>query len=96
MWRKSQERKMRETMRDKMNHKEKRYDGSRVTLKDNENITQALRRFKRKIEDSGLLEELRSREFYEKPTTERKRKKSAAKNRYKKKLEKEQLPKKLY
>jgi small subunit ribosomal protein S21 len=55
-----------------------------------------LRRFKRKIEDSGLLEELRSREFYEKPTTERKRKKSAAKNRYKKKLEKEQLPKKMY
>jgi len=74
----------------------KRYDGSKVTVKDHENITQALRRFKRKIEDNGLLEELRSREFYEKPTTERKRKKSAAKNRYKKKLEKEQLPKKLY
>jgi small subunit ribosomal protein S21 len=94
LWRKSQEKK--EKMRDKMNHKDKRYDGSRVTVKDNENITQALRRFKRKIEDSGLLDELRSREFYEKPTTERKRKKSAAKNRYKKKLEKEQLPKKMY
>ena len=76
--------------------KEKRYDGNRVTVKDNENITQALRRFKRKIEDSGLLETLRAKEFYEKPTTERKRKKSAAVNRYKKKLQKEQLPKKLY
>ena len=76
--------------------KEKRYDGNRVTVKDNENITQALRRFKRKIEDSGLLDTLRKNEFYEKPTTERKRKKSAAVNRYKKKLEKEQLPKKMY
>ena len=76
--------------------KEKRYDGNRVTVKDNENITQALRRFKRKIEDSGLLDTLRQKEFYEKPTTERKRKKSAAVNRYKKKLEKEQLPKKMY
>lgn len=83
-------------MREPMNHSNKRYDGNRVIVKDGENITQALRRFKRKIEDSGLLEELRSREFYEKPTTERKRKKSAAKNRYKKKLEKEQLPKKMY
>jgi len=96
LWRKSQERKKKVMMRDKMNHKEKRYDGSRVTLKDNENITQALRRFKRKIEDSGLLEELRSREFYEKPTTARKKAKGAAKARWKKKLEKEQLPKKLY
>lgn len=76
--------------------KEKRYDGNRVTVKDNENITQALRRFKRKIEDSGLLDTLRQKEFYEKPTTERKRKKAAAINRYKKKIQKEQLPKKLY
>ena len=76
--------------------REKRYDGNRVTVKDNENITQALRRFKRKIEDSGLLDTLRKKEFYEKPTTERKRKKSAAKARWRKQLEKESLPKKMY
>lgn len=70
--------------------------GLRVVLKENENITQALRRFKRKVEDSGVLDTLRSKEFYEKPTTERKRKKSAAVNRYNKKLQKEQLPPKLY
>jgi small subunit ribosomal protein S21 len=70
--------------------------GLTVVLKENENITQALRRFKRKVEDSGVLDTLRSKEFYEKPTTERKRKKSAAKNRYNKKLQKEQLPPKLY
>ena len=70
--------------------------GLTVVLKENENITQALRRFKRKVEDSGVLDTLRSKEFYEKPTTERKRKKSAAKNRYNKKLQKEQVPPKLY
>jgi len=70
--------------------------GLRVVVKENENITQALRRFKRKVEESGVLDTLRSKEFYEKPTTERKRKKSAAVNRYNKKLQKEQLPPKLY
>lgn len=70
--------------------------GLRVVLKENENINQALKRFKRKVEDSGVLDDLREKEFYEKPTTKRKRKKSAAVNRYKKKIEKEQLPVKLY
>ena len=70
--------------------------GRTVVLKEGENINQALRRFKKKIEDSGILEELRQKEFYEKPTTERKRKKSAAKARWRKQLEKESLPKKMY
>jgi small subunit ribosomal protein S21 len=70
--------------------------GSKVTLKEHENINQALRRFKKKIEESGLLDELRKRESYEKPTTERKRKKGAAKARWAKKLRDGQLPKKMY
>jgi small subunit ribosomal protein S21 len=70
--------------------------GTGVTVRDNENINQALRRFKRKIEDAGTLDTLRSKEFYEKPTTERKRKKGAAKARWRKKLQKESLPPKLY
>jgi len=74
----------------------KKSKGTGVTLKDGENINQALRRFKRKIEDAGTLDTLRSKEFYEKPTTERKRKKGAAKARWKKKLRDQQLPKKLY
>ena len=74
----------------------KKNKGTGITVKDGENINQALRRFKRKIEDSGLLDDLRKKEFYEKPTTERKRKAAAAKQRYKKKLEKDSLPKKLY
>ena len=70
--------------------------GNTVFVKDNENINQALRRFKKKIDDSGLLEELRAREFYEKPTTERKRKAGAAKARWNKKLREQQLPKKMF
>jgi small subunit ribosomal protein S21 len=70
--------------------------GNRVTVKDNENINQALRRFKKKIEMSGVLEDLRAKEFYEKPTSVRKRKKGAAKARWRKKLREQQLPPKLF
>ncbi|MCB1997763.1 MAG: 30S ribosomal protein S21, partial [Rhodoferax sp.] len=44
----------------------------------------------------GLLTELRAREFYEKPTSERKRKKAAAVKRHYKRVRSMQLPKKLY
>jgi small subunit ribosomal protein S21 len=70
--------------------------GSTVTLKENENINQALRRFKKKVEESGLLDTLRQKEFYEKPTTARKRAKGAAKARWRKKLRDQQLPPKLF
>ena len=70
--------------------------GNSVTVKENENINQALRRFKKKVEESGMLDTLRKKEFYEKPTTERKRKKGAAKARWRKKLRDQQLPPKLY
>ena len=70
--------------------------GNSVTVKENENINQALRRFKKKVEESGMLDTLRKKEFYEKPTTERKRKAGAAKARWRKKLRDQQLPPKLY
>jgi small subunit ribosomal protein S21 len=70
--------------------------GSRVTVKDNEPLAVALRRFKRKVDESKVLETLREKEFYEKPTTERKRKKGAAKARWRKQLREQQLPPKLY
>jgi small subunit ribosomal protein S21 len=62
----------------------------------NDDVNRALKKLKNKIEDSGKLKDLQKKEFYEKPTTERKRKKAAAKVRYQKQLEKEQLPKKMY
>ena len=57
-----------------------------IRVKENEPFEVALRRFKRTIEKSGLLTELRAREFYEKPTAERKRKKAAAIKRHYKRL----------
>ena len=66
-----------------------------VTVNDG-NVEKALRKFKKKIQESGLLDELRGRETYEKPTTERKRKKGAARARWRKQLRDQQLPKKLY
>jgi small subunit ribosomal protein S21 len=62
----------------------------------NDDVNRALKKLKNKMEDCGKLKDLQQKEFYEKPTTERKRKKAAAKVRYQKKLEKEQLPKKMY
>ncbi len=69
--------------------------GRSVLVQDG-NVERALRKFKKKIQTSGILDDLRAREFFEKPTTERKRKKSAAKNRWEKKLAAQSLPKKLY
>ena len=55
-----------------------------------------MRRFKRTVEKTGLLTELRAREFYEKPTSERKRKKAAAVKQHFKHLHNQQLPPRLY
>ncbi|HEY4369545.1 MAG TPA: 30S ribosomal protein S21 [Steroidobacteraceae bacterium] len=53
-----------------------------VRIRENEYFDAALRRFKRACEKAGVLTELRRREFYEKPTQERKRKKAAAVKRH--------------
>jgi small subunit ribosomal protein S21 len=60
-----------------------------VKVKDNEPFDVALRRFKRSCEKAGVMSEVRRREFFEKPTWERKRKKAAAKKRHMKKLSRE-------
>lgn len=59
-------------------------------------IAVALRKFKQKVEDSGVLETVKANMFFEKPTTVRKRKKGAAKARWNKKLKDQTLPKKLF
>lgn len=66
-----------------------------IRVKEGENPEYALRRFKRSCEKAGLLTELRRREFYEKPTAERKRKQAAAVKRYQKKLAREVMTSKL-
>ncbi|MES9846342.1 MAG: 30S ribosomal protein S21 [Sedimenticola sp.] len=60
-----------------------------VRVKENEPFEVALRRFKRGCEKAGILAEVRRREFYEKPTAERKRKAAAAVKRHLKKVSRE-------
>jgi small subunit ribosomal protein S21 len=49
-----------------------------VKLRDGETFEQALRRFKKQCEKAGILSELRKREYYEKPSIEKKKKRAAA------------------
>ena len=60
-----------------------------VRVKDNEPFEIAMRRFKRSCEKAGILAEVRRREFYEKPTQERKREQAAAVKRTQKKVSRE-------
>ena len=60
-----------------------------VRIKENEPFDVALRRFKRSCEKAGILAKVRSKEFYEKPTWERKRKGAAAVKRNLKKVSRE-------
>jgi len=53
-------------------------------------------RFKRTIAELCMLNDLRPREFYEKPTAERKRTKAAAVKRHYKRVRSMQLPKRMY
>ncbi|WWO97545.1 MAG: 30S ribosomal protein S21 [Candidatus Dasytiphilus stammeri] len=60
-----------------------------IKVRENEPFDIALRRFKRSCEKAGILAEIRRREYYEKPTTERKRAKASARKRLSKKLARE-------
>jgi small subunit ribosomal protein S21 len=60
-----------------------------VKIRETEPFDVALRRFKRTCEKAGVLADVRKKEFYEKPTWERKRKKAAAVKRLAKRLSRE-------
>lgn len=60
-----------------------------VRVKDNEPFEVALRRFKRSCEKAGVLTEVRRREYFEKPSQERKRKRAAAEKRHMKRRARE-------
>ena len=60
-----------------------------IRVRENEPFDVALRRFKRSCEKAGILADVRAREFYEKPTTVRKRAKASAIKRHAKKLARE-------
>ena len=60
-----------------------------VKVRENQPFEIALRRFKRTCEKAGVLAETRKREFYEKPTQERKRKRAAAVKRHLRRVSRE-------
>ena len=60
-----------------------------IRIKENEPFDVALRRFRRSCEKAGVLTEVRRREYYEKPTTVRKRKAAAAVKRHLKRISKQ-------
>lgn len=60
-----------------------------IKIREHESFDVALRRFKRSCEKAGVLAEVRRREFYEKPTSVRKREKASAIKRYAKKIARE-------
>ena len=70
-------------------------NGRRVFVSDG-NVEKAIRKFKKKVQASGILNDLRNYEFYEKPTAVKKRKKAAAKSRWQKYLNSQKLPKTYY
>ena len=69
--------------------------GRSVLLPDG-NVEKGLRKLKKKLQAANLMNELRERETYVKPTTRRKIKKSAAKNRWRRYVESQALPPRMY
>jgi small subunit ribosomal protein S21 len=59
------------------------YNGRKVFVKDG-NVEKAIRKFKKKIAESGLLQDLQERERYTKPSVKKKLARSIAKKRWQK------------
>ena len=63
---------------------------------ENGNVEKALRKFKKKVNNDGKIQEYRARQEYVKPTTKKKLAQGAAKARWRKKVQSTQMPKRLY
>ena len=59
-------------------------------------VERAMRKFKKKIQNSGLLQELRDRETFVKPTTRRKIKAGQARSRWRRYVQSQKLPPRQY
>jgi ribosomal protein S21 len=68
----------------------------RIVLVTDGNVEKALKKLKKKVTESGILQEVRDRMEYVKPTTKRKMAKGQAKSRWKKFIKGQQLPPKLF
>jgi ribosomal protein S21 len=70
--------------------------GRKIIVGPDGNVERALRKFKKKMMENGILQEVRDRQEFVKPTTERKIARNKAKSRWKKYLRDQQLPPKMY
>jgi small subunit ribosomal protein S21 len=59
-----------------------------IMIKENESFENALKRFKKQCEKTGILSEIRKREHFEKPSLKKKRKALAAQKRAMKRMRK--------
>ena len=64
----------------------------RSVLVGDHNLEKALRKFKKKVQNSGVLMELKEREFYTPPSMERKAARAAARRRWQKHQQGKNLP----
>jgi small subunit ribosomal protein S21 len=55
-----------------------------IQIKENESLDDAMKRFKKKVQDAGILQEMKKREYYEPPSVRRKQKMWAASKKRKK------------
>lgn len=62
--------------------------GNRVEVHDGQ-FERALKKFKKRVDDSGVLKDIRKHEFYEKPSQVKKAKQAAARKRWLKKINEE-------
>jgi len=60
-----------------------------VRVREHESLEDALRRFKRKCQKSGIISELKKRQHYEKPSVKKKKKAIAARKKIMKRLSQE-------
>ena len=56
----------------------------------NGNVERAMRTLKKKLQKEGLLKELKQKQYFEKPSAKRKRKKAEGVKRYQRNLKKKQ------
>lgn len=69
--------------------------GTRVIISD-DNVEKGLRKLKKIIAENGILQELRERQEYIKPTTRKKIARNQARARWRRYLKSQELPKQLY
>ena len=64
-----------------------------VEIDDGENLEKSIKRFKRLVEKEGIIREWKKREYFEKPSTIKNRKKKALERKIQKKIRKMQSSK---